>query len=133
MLLLSRDEKHSVGSPGLVIAIGFGRGLELGKQSRWVIGAFENEVLVYTLFAINSKGVPSIAKIVKVELPSRHTPPSYEYEEDENFDEEDCDLDEKMGEEVDKAEVEADRILAIVAEKTGKFWRAWKSAFVLQA
>lgn len=47
-------------SPGLVIAIEFGRRLELGKQSRWVTGAFD-DVLIYTLFAIKSNGVPSIA------------------------------------------------------------------------
>ncbi|BCR83799.1 uncharacterized protein ACHE_11201A [Aspergillus chevalieri] len=52
-------------------------------------------------------------KIVKVELPSRHTSPSYEYEEKENVDE-GCDLDEKMGE-VNEAEVEADRILVSIA------------------
>lgn len=30
-------------------------------------------------------------------------------------------------------DVSGNRILAIVAEKTGKFWRAWKSTFEPQA
>jgi galactose oxidase len=83
----------------------------------------------YMLFAMNSEGTPSEAKMVKVELPSGPTYESNKYGEEEEAlapaypgVAHDCD---DGGEEVQG-------IISFIFTSSSNFWKTWKTALVTQ-
>ncbi|KAB8076121.1 hypothetical protein BDV29DRAFT_200475 [Aspergillus leporis] len=86
----------------------------------------------YMLFAFNGEGTPSVAKMVKVELPS---PP--EYESSKDSDEEEEDLGSRYLGEVHDCDHDEDEevkgIISVILASSSKFWRTWQFPLISQS
>lgn len=92
----------------------------------------------YMLFALDARGTPNEAPMVKVELP-QYTHMEYEDEDEGDYMQSHVDVEDAEKEE-DCDDMKADDIdedmkgmIAFLASSSGKFWKSWKSALISQA